>query len=173
MADVQEMGLLQHLGLIDNEEVLSAALNQRVVPCISDRISALVEEVSSHPHTLFLLIAKSAHLTTRVVSDPHSHKNPDCQSCDCNAILSCHENTMLILVSSHPYPVLTNRSIIPSANEIHWLAHVRKNCGSGSHTGMEFSSPFSLLSGMNGDGGLILREDVHFEEKIHQACLQR
>lgn len=173
MTDVQEMGLLQHLGLVDTEEVLSAALNQRVVPCIPDKISALTDEISSHPHTLFLLIAKSAHLTTRVVSDSYSHKNPDNQSCDCNTILSCHQNTMLILVSSHPYPILTNRSIIPSANEIHWSPHIRKNYGSVSNTGMEFSSPFSILPGMTDDGGLILREDVHFEEKVHQACLQK
>lgn len=63
--------------------------------------------------------------------------------------------------------------MVPSANEIHWSPRSGENSDSLSHTGMEFSSPVNLLPEMNGDGGLVVREDVHFEDKVHQACHQR
>ena len=126
IAEILESGLFDRLELnTTSGSSLHAEIEQRVIRCCaqddSAKFSSFLDEAEANPKVLYLVITESAHLTSSinhlVKEAPPSLAPP---SSDNVKLLCSLPNCLLISVSSHPYVLQTNRSLVSYANEVHW-----------------------------------------------------
>ena len=181
--DISKSGLVQHFGLSntgsDDDDIWSNII-KRVIPCHPHYIEDTVHIITSNPNILFIVIVKSAHATSRVTLHSVSGKGeiPYAAS-DCNELLGCHDNSILLYLSSHPYVLQTNRSFIPVSNEINWPVSTPTSTNEGTTSGMVFQSVVNVIStdrtadeglATECSNGIAVREDNQFEKLVLESC---
>lgn len=156
---------------------LLEAVERRVICCgpnssgggrDRERFSAFLDEVEASPKTLFVVVCECAHLTSSIARrstkehlSSSSLSLEDVAFSDNEKLLS-FPNCVLVYVSSQPYALQTNRSLVSPSNEIHWPHPQRKGAESGETqfcSAAEYqatASPWQL--------GVAFREDRCFEE---------
>ena len=166
VADLLESQLLAHLegggegAGLDPDQLLMAA-EKRVIECGcghgKDKYDAFLSNMEVHPTTLYVVVAENAHLLTAVAMDSTRFSETGCHI-ENGRLLSAH-NSLLLCVTSHPYSLQTNRSLVPINNEVLWP----KDPGPAGE--VQFWS-----SGVGKPVGLVFREDTPFEKLFHDVC---
>ena len=178
VAEVADSSLLSYLKLCPVAATMAAAnsaleaVERRVICCgpgggaDRKRFSAFLDEVEASSKTLFVVVVECAHLTSSVArrstKEQFSSSLEDAAFSDNEKLLSSLPNCVLIYVSSHPFTLQTNRSLVSQSNEIHWPHPQKKGVESGETQFCSASdyqaaaSPWQL--------GVAFREDRCFEE---------
>lgn len=125
IAEISDSGILDYLELGGGGSSSPLAeIEERIIRCSQDdssRFSSLLDEAEESPDVLYFVVAESAHLTSSIATlgkeTPHSPTTP---TSDNLRLLCSLPNCLLVSVSSHPYLLQTNRSLISYANEVHW-----------------------------------------------------
>ena len=159
-------------GAIDENKVGGAAYTQqeaakRVIRCNSPadaaKFASFLEEVETNRNTLYFVAVETGHLTSSIAAE--SWEKEACFS-DNRTLLCSLSNCILVFVSSHPYLLQTNRSLISYANEIHWP---QKPHPQGSNDHMYFCTATEYQSDQ-WDYGVRFAEDEPFEELFQKTC---
>ena len=164
-----------------------AEAERRIVCCNlqvdSPRFRNLIEDLEHNQDTLFLVVVENAHLTTRIASRSFPSStgkaatDPNLLSIsDCPALLKNFNNCVFLNVSSYPYSLQSNHSLVsPLTNQIHWP--MKQQPSGEDRSALQFCSAatFQTSSASNdtdqeiADFGVRFREDTSFEELFHQA----
>lgn len=151
-------------GLVDTCTV--DAIVKHIVPNNSSAIESMIDRIKSHPSTLFVVIVKSAHVTCSIMNEDVS------LSSDSKEILDCHENTIVLNLSAHPYVLQTKYSLVSPSCEIYWPAPNKKPDTESSSSQFVFQS--ILSSSVANDSEIStttsVREDPQFEKLVSEAC---
>ena len=173
--DVQESGLVQLLGIGSHRDEILQAIARRIVLCSPSCIESMNEVIQNNKHTLYLVISKCSHTTSYVTACQRA-MNPvpsleDNRTSDCRSVMS-HSNAMIFYTSARPYALLTNRSLILTANEIHWPHPSTKQNRNHPEmsSGMEFCSMLRYESNVPVENWADVRDDNSFEEKVLKLC---
>lgn len=169
LSDIADSGLIEHLGIGEGQDEVCCAIKSRIVVCHPCKIEEMVGTIASHPNVLYLVIVKSAHITTRTVLH-RSNKGDalyDTGSSDCDKILATQSNAILLYTSPHPYALQTNRSLIFPMNEIHWPIGPVTETTQGVSSGMQFCD---ILNRDEAREWCQVREDKQFEESVTTMC---
>ena len=163
---------------------------RRVICCSpkdSGRFHAFLKEVESNQSTLYVIITENGHLTNSIAHS-HSHSGSESTSTntsstntntcvsDSQRLLCSFSNCILLYVSSHPYSLQTNRSLVSPSCEIHWPVNARL---ARDDTGLRFYSfgdyqsvPFKSL--LNQPEQMVrFCEDHSFEEMFQNALINK
>ena len=157
---------------------------RRVICCSpkdSSRFQAFVNEIESNQNTLYVVVAENGHLTNSIAhsssgSDSNSGSDGDdtCIS-DSQRLLCGFNNCILLFVSSHPFSLQTNRSLVPPSCEIHWPVNGQLARG-GEDTGMKFfsSADHQSSSSLNQPEQMVrFCEDQSFEEMFQNTLIDK
>ena len=164
---------------------------ERRVICCSPKDSggfhAFLKEVESNQSTLYVIVAENGHLTNSIAHS-HSHSgseststntsstnNNTCVS-DSQRLLCSFSNCILLYVSSHPYSLQTNRSLVSPSCEIHWPVNVpltRDDMGLRFYSSGDYQS--GLLKSLLNQPEHMVRfcEDHSFEEMFQNALINK
>ena len=181
-----------------SDSVYSEA-ERRVICCSpkdSGRFHAFLKEVESNQSTLYIVIAENGHLTNSIAHS-HSHSGSESTSTtnasstsssttantcvsDSQRLLCSFSNCILLYVSSHPYSLQTNRSLVSPSCEIHWPV-MNAQLQSRDDTGMRFYSSSAgdfqsvpLKSPLNQPEHMVRYcEDHSFEEMFQNALINK
>ena len=175
---------------------------ERRVICCSPKDSGgfhtFLKEVESNQSTLYIVIAENGHLTNSIAhSHSHSHSGSESTSTtnasstsnttaankvcvsDSQRLLCSYSNCILLYVSSHPYSLQTNRSLVSPSCEIHWPV-MNAQLQSRDDTGMRFYSSTGDFQSVPSKSPLnqpehMVRhcEDHSFEEMFQNALINR
>ena len=157
-------------------------------PKDSSQFNSFVKEIESNPNTLYVVVAENGHLTNSIShSDSRSSSGSEdggandggCFS-DSQKLLCGFSNCILLYVSSHPYSLQTNRSLVSPSCEIHWPVNPQLSKSS-DDTGLQFFSSASCQSGSfktspspGGPEELVrFCEDDSFEEMFQNALINK
>ena len=161
------------VGGVRNENKVGVAANtqqeaaKRVIRCNSPadaaKFSSFLEEVETNRNTLYLVAVETGHLTSSIAAE--SWEKEACFS-DNKTLLCSLPNCVLVYISSHPYLLQTNRSLISYANEIHWP---QKPHPQGSNDHVYFCTATECQSDQ-WDYGVRFAEDEPFEELFQKTC---
>jgi hypothetical protein len=174
---------------------------ERRVICCSPKDSggfhAFLKEVESNQSTLYVIIAENGHLTNSI---SHSHSGSESTTSSTNAsstsntttntcvsdsqrLLCSFSNCVLLYVSSHPYSLQTNRSLVSPSCEIHWpmmnaqLQQARDDTGLrfySSSSSAEDLQSVSSKSPLNQPEHMVRYcEDHSFEEMFQNALINK
>lgn len=164
----QMVGEVVGSGLVEYLEVGVAGgvheeAERRVIRCNSldhaTEFASFLEEVEANQSTLYVVAVEMAHLTSSIANEGQA-----CLS-DNKRLLCSLPNCILMYISSQPYLLQTNRSLISYANEIHWPQRPHPQ-GSNSHT--HFCTAADYQSDQ-WDYGVRFTEDEPFEELFQKA----
>ena len=161
------------------EEEVMVEVRRRVIRCSAEdqgKFADLVSCVKATPTKLFLVISEQADLTCSLAQvDGASHAplvggvSPETPPITCygesKGLLS-QPNVVVLYISSHPYRLLSNRSLIAPGNEVFWPTETEEPPGGGGGGGLEFCQ-------LGGHVGVEVREDVGLEEEFHQLCVKQ
>ena len=158
-------------GARDENEVGGATNTQqeasrRVIRCNSPdatKFSSFLEEMATNQNTLYFVAVETGHLTSSIAAE--SWGKEACFS-DNRTLLCSLPNCILVYISSHPYLLQTNRSLISYANEIHWP---QKPHPQGSNDHIYFCTAAEYQSDQ-WDYGVRFGEDEPFEELFQKTC---
>ena len=155
-------------GLVDTCTVESIV--KHIVPNNTSAIESMIDRIKSCPNTLFVVIVKSAHVTCTIMNENFSLSN------DSKEILNCHENTIILNLSAHPYVLQTKYSLVSPSCEIYWPSLSKKLDNESASTSCSSQVVFQSAlsnSGVN-DSELSstpsVREDPQFEKLVSEAC---
>ena len=178
---------------------------ERRVICCSPKNSggfhAFLKEVESNQSTLYVIVAENGHLTNSIA---HSHSGSESTSTnatstndnssnnmcisDSQKLLCSFSNCILLYVSSHPYSLQTNRSLVSPSCEIHWPVSAQltrddtglrfysssSSSSAADATGDYQSSPFKSPLAVNQPEHMVrFSEDHSFEEMFQNALVNK
>lgn len=171
VSEIVDSSLLNYLKLCPAAAAAGAleAAERRVICCgpsaDRERFSAFLSEVEAGSKTLFVVVCECAHLTSSIArrsAKDQSASLEDAAFCDNEKLLSSFPNCVLIYVSSHPFTLQTNRSLVSQSNEIHWPHPQKKGVESGE---TQFCSAADYqAAAAPWQLGVAFREDRCFEE---------
>ena len=150
-----------------------AEVQRRVICCCSRdsaRFQAFLVELEANQSTLYVVVAECAHLTCFVTGSDVQNTTDSTYFSDNTKLLCSLPNCILLSVSSHPYSLQSNRSLISFANEVNWPMETHSN----DRFGMEFCSVIDYQSSKlpNSMSKYVeFREDQPFEEVFCDAAV--
>lgn len=166
-------------------------VEDRVICCCENdynKFSKFLNTIHGNQETLFLVIVEHADITNTLLRGMASntdvtHNNRSRGNC-CygeHKILLSQTNVIMLYVTSRPYRLITNRFLVPAANEVHWpmrLSNEVKGQGEGEGGGRE-GMKFCCVAGLPGatvkgawSSGVVVSEDDRMEEEFHQLTAQ-
>ena len=162
----------------EEEEEVMAEVRRRVIRCSAGdwgKFADLISRVKATPTKLFLVVSEQADLTCSLaevgggshapsVGGASSETTPTTRYGENKGLLS-QPNVVVLYVSSHPYRLLSNRSLVAPGNEVFWPTEVEEPTGGGGG-GLEFCQ-------LGGQVGVEVREDVCLEEEFHRLCVEQ
>ncbi|KAK2501969.1 hypothetical protein MC885_001799 [Smutsia gigantea] len=166
-------GVLLELGL-EKEHMTRQRVEQYVLKLDAEaqtKFKSFLQNSFQNPHTLFVLIHDHAHwdLVSSAVHNLYSQSDPPVGLVD--RLLNCREvkeasNIMTLHVTSFPYALQTQHTLISPYNEIHWPA----SCSNGVDLYPENKKYFGLSefieSTLSGHSLPLLRYDSSFEAMV-------
>ncbi|XP_033032427.1 protein GREB1 isoform X1 [Trachypithecus francoisi] len=170
---VWHSGVLLELGL-EKEHMTKQRVEQYVLKLDAEaqtKFKAFLQNSFQNPHTLFVLIHDHAHwdLVSSAVHNLYSQSDPSVGLVD--RLLNCREvkeasNIVTLHVTSFPYALQTQHTLISPYNEIHWPA----SCSNGVDLCQENKKYFGLSefieSTLSGHSLPLLRYDSSFEAMV-------
>uniref|UniRef100_A0A2K5CY69 Growth regulating estrogen receptor binding 1 n=2 Tax=Aotus nancymaae TaxID=37293 RepID=A0A2K5CY69_AOTNA len=170
---VWHSGVLLELGL-EKEHMTKQRVEQYVLKLDAEaqtKFKAFLQNSFQNPHTLFVLIHDHAHwdLVSSAVHNLYSQSDPSVGLVD--RLLNCREvkeaaNIVTLHVTSFPYALQTQHTLISPYNEIHWPA----SCSNGVELYHENKKYFGLSefieSTLSGHSLPLLRYDSSFEAMV-------
>uniref|UniRef100_A0A2K6TLK6 Growth regulating estrogen receptor binding 1 n=1 Tax=Saimiri boliviensis boliviensis TaxID=39432 RepID=A0A2K6TLK6_SAIBB len=170
---VWHSGVLLELGL-EKEHMTKQRVEQYVLKLDAEaqtKFKAFLQNSFQNPHTLFVLIHDHAHwdLVSSAVHNLYSQSDPAVGLVD--RLLNCREvkeapNIVTLHVTSFPYALQTQHTLISPYNEIHWPA----SCSNGVELYHENKKYFGLSefieSTVSGHSLPLLRYDSSFEAMV-------
>ncbi len=162
IGQIVESRIIEYLDL-GSGEAEEEEVNRRVIRCGSfDQLNCFLDELDEK--TLYVVVAEAGHLTTSITC--HGQQDKASLS-DSEQLLCRHGNVFMLYVSSQPYALQTNRSLVPYANEIHWPIY--SPCGGKGEEPAMFCSSSECQS-REWDHRVSFREDNVFETSFQYAC---
>ena len=159
---------------------------RRVICCSpkdSGRFHAFLKEVENNQSTLYVVVAENGHLTNSIAHSHSSSESPNTGSTNNNTCISDTQkllcgfsNCIVLYVSSHPYSLQTNRSLVSPSCEIHWPVNAQL---ARDDTGLKFYSSSDSQSGLykkvqNQPEHMVRYcEDYSFEEMFQNALINK
>ncbi|XP_073868442.1 protein GREB1 isoform X15 [Macaca fascicularis] len=169
---VWHSGVLLELGL-EKEHMTKQRVEQYVLKLDAEaqtKFKAFLQNSFQNPHTLFVLIHDHAHWDlVSAVHNLYSQSDPSVGLVD--RLLNCREvkeapNIVTLHVTSFPYALQTQHTLISPYNEIHWPA----SCSNGVDLYHENKKYFGLSefieSTLSGHSLPLLRYDSSFEAMV-------
>ncbi|XP_004696096.1 protein GREB1 isoform X1 [Echinops telfairi] len=170
---VWHSGVLLELGL-EKEHMTKQRVEQYVLKLDAEaqtKFKAFLQNSFQNPHTLFVLIHDHAHwdLVSSAVHNLYSPSDPPVGVVD--RLLNCREvkeapNIVTLHVTSFPYALQTQHTLISPYNEVHWPA----SCSNGVDLYPESKKYFGLSefieSTLSGHSLPLLRYDSSFEAMV-------
>ena len=158
---ISESRVLDCLGLGTRED----EVRKRVIRCgSSDQLDSFLDELDEK--TLYVVVAEAGHLTSRVGCLERWDK---ATLSDNERLLYRYSNVIMLYVSSHPYALQTNRSLVLYTNEIHWPLPPPPGKEGREQVTFCFSSDYRSS---RWDFGVVFREDPMFEVDFQTVCGQ-
>ena len=151
---------------------------RRVICCSpkdSSRFHALLEEIENNQNTLYVVVAENGHLTSSIAHSSSNGADNTCSS-DSKKLLCGFSNCVLLYVSSHPYSLQTNRSLVSASSEIHWPVHAqlaRDDVGLNFFSSTDYQSSSCKNSPNQPEHMTRFCEDHPFEEMFQNALINK
>ncbi|XP_054583888.1 protein GREB1 [Eptesicus fuscus] len=170
---VWHSGVLLELGL-DKEHVTRQRAEQYVLKLDAEaqaRFKVFLQNSFQNPHTLFVLIHDHAHwdLVSSAVHNLYSPGDPSVGLVD--RLLNCREvkeapNIVTLHVTSFPYALQTQHTLISPYNEIHWPAAYSAGADLYPEDRKYFGLSEFIESTLSGHSLPLLRYDSSFEAMV-------
>ncbi|XP_023558184.1 protein GREB1 [Octodon degus] len=173
VAHVWRSGVLQELGL-ELEPAARQGLEQHVLKLDAEApasFTAFLQRSHRSPHTLFVLIHDHAHwdLVSSAVHNLCSQGDPCVGLVD--RLLNCREvkeapNIVTLHVTSFPYALQTQRTLVSPYNEVHWPIPHSDGAGLYPESKKYFGLSEFIESTLSGHSLPLLRYDSSFEGMV-------
>ncbi|ERE68293.1 protein GREB1 [Cricetulus griseus] len=170
---VWHSGVLLELGL-EKEPVTKQRAEQHVLKLDTEaqaRFKAFLQNSFQNPHTLFILIHDHAHwdLVSSAVHNIYSQSDPSVGLVD--RLLNCREvkeapNIVTLHVTSFPYALQTQHTLISPYNEIHWPVSYSNGVDLYHENKKYFGLSEFIDSTLSGHSLPLLRYDSSFEAMV-------
>ncbi|KAB0391680.1 hypothetical protein E2I00_000438 [Balaenoptera physalus] len=170
---VWHSGVLLELGL-EKEHMTKQRVEQYVLKLDAEaqtKFKAFLQNSFQNPHTLFVLIHDHAHwdLVSSAVHDLYSQSDPSVGLVD--RLLNCKEvkeapNIVTLHVTSFPYALQTQHTLISPYNEIHWPASYSNGVDLYPENKKYFGLSEFIESTLSGHSLPLLRYDSSFEAMV-------
>ncbi|KAM9054400.1 protein GREB1 isoform 1-T1 [Megaptera novaeangliae] len=170
---VWHSGVLLELGL-EKEHMTKQRVEQYVLKLDAEaqtKFKAFLQNSFQNPHTLFVLIHDHAHwdLVSSAVHDLYSQSDPSVGLVD--RLLNCKEvkeapNIVTLHVTSFPYALQTQHTLISPYNEIHWPASYSNGVDLYPEKKKYFGLSEFIESTLSGHSLPLLRYDSSFEAMV-------
>ncbi|EPQ08417.1 Protein GREB1 [Myotis brandtii] len=170
---VWHSGVLLELGL-DKEHVTRQRVEQHVLKLDAEaqaRFQVFLQNSFQNPHTLFVLVHDHAHwdLVSSAVHNLYSPSDPSVGLVD--RLLNCREvkeapNIVTLHVTSFPYALQTQHTLISPYNEIHWPASYSAGADLYPEDRKYFGLSEFIESTLSGHSLPLLRYDSSFEAMV-------
>ncbi|ELK29169.1 Protein GREB1 [Myotis davidii] len=170
---VWHSGVLLELGL-DKEHVTRQRVEQYVLKLDAEaqaRFQVFLQNSFQNPHTLFVLVHDHAHwdLVSSAVHNLYSPSDPSVGLVD--RLLNCREvkeapNIVTLHVTSFPYALQTQHTLISPYNEIHWPASYSTGADLYPEDRKYFGLSEFIESTLSGHSLPLLRYDSSFEAMV-------
>uniref|UniRef100_G1NSU0 Growth regulating estrogen receptor binding 1 n=1 Tax=Myotis lucifugus TaxID=59463 RepID=G1NSU0_MYOLU len=170
---VWHSGVLLELGL-DKEHVTRQRVEQHVLKLDAEaqaRFQVFLQNSFQNPHTLFVLVHDHAHwdLVSSAVHNLYSPSDPSVGLVD--RLLNCREvkeapNIVTLHVTSFPYALQTQHTLISPYNEIHWPASYSTGADLYPEDRKYFGLSEFIESTLSGHSLPLLRYDSSFEAMV-------
>ncbi|XP_017657979.1 protein GREB1 isoform X2 [Nannospalax galili] len=170
---VWHSGVLLELGL-EKEPVTKQRVEQHVLKLDVEaqaRFKAFLQNSFQNPHTLFILIHDHAHwdLVSSAVHNIYSQSDPSVGLVD--RLLNCREvkeapNIVTLHVTSFPYALQTQHTLISPYNEIHWPISYSNGVDLYHENKKYFGLAEFIDSTLSGHSLPLLRYDSSFEAMV-------
>ncbi|XP_071077684.1 protein GREB1 isoform X4 [Desmodus rotundus] len=170
---VWHSGVLLELGL-EKEHVTKQQVEQYVLKLDAEaqtKFKSFLQNSFQNPHTLFVLIHDHAHwdLVSSTVHNLYSQSDPSVGWVD--RLLNCREvkeapNIVTLHVTSFPYALQTQRTLISPYNEIHWPASHSDGADLYPESKKYFGLSEFIESTLSGHSLPLLRYDSSFEAMV-------
>nr|XP_004665741.2 protein GREB1 [Jaculus jaculus] len=166
-------GVLLELGL-EKEPVTKQRVEQHVLKLDAEaqgKFKAFLQNSFQNPHTLFVLIHDHAHwdLVSSSVHNLYSQSDPSVGLVD--RLLNCREvkeapNIVTLHVTSFPYALQTQHTLISPYNEIHWPVSYSNGVDLYHENKKYFGLSEFIESTLSGHSLPLLRYDSSFEAMV-------
>ncbi|XP_066092361.1 protein GREB1 [Saccopteryx bilineata] len=166
-------GVLLELGL-EKEHVTKQRAEQYVLKLDAEaqtKFKSFLQNSFQNPHTLFVLIHDHAHwdLVSSAVHNLYSQSDPSMGLVD--RLLNCREvkeasNIVTLHVTSFPYALQTQHTLISPYNEIHWPAAYSNGVDLYPENKKYFGLSEFIESTLSGHSLPLLRYDSSFEAMV-------
>ncbi|XP_028339616.2 protein GREB1 isoform X1 [Physeter macrocephalus] len=170
---VWHSGVLLELGL-EKEHMTKQTVEQYVLKLDAQaqtKFKSFLQNSFQNPHTLFVLIHDHAHwdLVSSTVHDLYSQSDPSVGLVD--RLLNCREvkeapNVVMLHVTSFPYALQTQHTLISPYNEIHWPASYSNGVDLYPENKKYFGLSEFIESTLSGHSLPLLRYDSSFEAMV-------
>ncbi|XP_073647689.1 protein GREB1 isoform X7 [Tursiops truncatus] len=170
---VWHSGVLLELGL-QKEHMTKQRVEQYVLKLDAEaqtKFKSFLQNSFQNPHTLFVLIHDHAHwdLVSSTVHDLYSQSDPSVGLVD--RLLNCKEvkeapNIVVLHVTSFPYALQTQHTLISPYNEIHWPASYSNGVDLYPENKKYFGLSEFIESTLSGHSLPLLRYDSSFEAMV-------
>ncbi|KAM5316172.1 protein GREB1 isoform 2-T2 [Glossophaga mutica] len=170
---VWHSGVLLELGL-EKERMTKQQVEQYVLKLDAEaqtKFKSFLQSSFQNPHTLFVLIHDHAHwdLMSSAVRNLYSQSDPTSGWVD--RLLNCREvkeapNIVTLHVTSFPYALQTQHTLISPYNEIHWPASHSDGADLYPESKKYFGLPEFIESTLSGHSLPLLRYDSSFEAMV-------
>ncbi|XP_071457444.1 protein GREB1 isoform X5 [Marmota flaviventris] len=170
---VWHSGVLLELGL-EKEPMTKQRVEQYVLKLDAEaqtRFKAFLQNSFQNPHTLFVLIHDHAHwdLVSSAVHNLYSQSDPPVGLVD--RLLNCREvkeapNIVTLHVTSFPYALQTQHTLISPYNEIHWPLSYSNGVDLYHENKKYFGLSEFIESTLSGHSLPLLRYDSSFEAMV-------
>ncbi|KAJ1077756.1 hypothetical protein K5549_011083 [Capra hircus] len=170
---VWHSGVLLELGL-EKEHVTRQRVEQYVLKLDAEaqtKFKSFLQHSFQNPHTLFVLIHDHAHwdLVSSAVHNLYSQSDPSVGLVD--RLLNCKEvkeapNIVTLHVTSFPYALQTQHTLVSPYNEIHWPASYSDGVDLYPENRKYFGLSEFIESTLSGHSLPLLRYDSSFEAMV-------
>ncbi|XP_055255905.1 protein GREB1 isoform X3 [Moschus berezovskii] len=170
---VWHSGVLLELGL-EKEHVTRQRVEQYVLKLDAEaqtKFKSFLQNSFQNPHTLFVLIHDHAHwdLVSSAVHNLYSQSDPSVGLVD--RLLNCKEvkeapNIVTLHVTSFPYALQTQHTLVSPYNEIHWPASYSDGVDLYPENKKYFGLSEFIESTLSGHSLPLLRYDSSFEAMV-------
>ncbi|XP_055984444.1 protein GREB1 isoform X1 [Sorex fumeus] len=170
---VWHSGVLLELGL-EKEHMTKQRVEQYVLKLDAEaqtKFKSFLQNSFQNPHTLFVLIHDHAHwdLVSSAVHNLYSQSDPSVGLVD--RLLNCREvkeapNIVTLHVTSFPYALQTQHTLISPYNEIHWPAPYSNGVDLYPENKKYFGLSEFIDSTLSGHSLPLLRYDSSFEAMV-------
>ncbi|XP_044910870.1 protein GREB1 isoform X4 [Felis catus] len=170
---VWHSGVLSELGL-EKEHMTKQRVEQYVLKLDAEaqtKFKSFLQNSFQNPHTLFVLIHDHAHwdLVSSAVHNLYSQSDPAVGLVD--RLLNCREvkeapNIVTLHVTSFPYALQTQHTLISPYNEIHWPASYSNGVDLYPENKKYFGLSEFIESTLSGHSLPLLRYDSSFEAMV-------